>query len=287
MEIISGSDNLFAATEAEASAKTISFGLVADAHYADIPPGDGDRCYRDSLAKLRQAVETFHQRQLPFAVELGDFVDAGPSVNDDMKYLKRICGIFHQFKGDRHFVLGNHCVRTLTKQQFLDTCGAKVKKTYYSFDHSLDGGGDFHFVVLDGNFRRDGVEYEPGNAEWTDTALPKAQIEWLKKDLAEAKEKVTAVFIHQNMDDDGESRNLANSSEVRQILEAADNVSAVFQGHRHEGGYRKIGGIHYCTLNAMAAGSGLENNAYAIATLNLNGSLKIETFGKQPVFDLQ
>ena len=278
--VISTSNNLLAATEV--TPESISFGLVADAHYADIPTGSGNRCYRESLAKLRQAVANFNQRSLSFVVELGDLIDAGSSVKEDQGYLKKASGVLQTFTGDCHFVLGNHCVRTLTKQQFLDGCGAKTKDSYYSFDH-----GDFHFVVLDGDFREDGVEYEPGNAKWTDTALPEHQIAWLKEDLAKAKGKVTTIFIHQNLDCDGDPCCIDNCVEVRKVLEAAGNVAVVFQGHLHEGGYRKIGGIHYCTLQAMVVGSGLENNAYAIATLNRDGTLQIETFGKQPEFKLQ
>ena len=268
------STKVHAANNTKSDPKTISFGLVTDPHYADMPP-KRNRYYRDSLAKMKQAVDSFNQRSLTFAVELGDFIDAGPSAQEDMEYLRRISDVSHQFEGDRHFVLGNHCVNSLTKQQLLYTCQAKTKTTYYSFDH-----GDFHFIVLDGNFRKDGVEYKPGNYHWDDTALPAKQIEWLKADLARAKEKVTSIFIHQNMDDDGAPRNLDNSAKVRKILEEAENVAVVFQGHCHKGRYRRIGGIHYCTLHPMVIGPSLKNNSYAIATLNREGVLKIESFGE-------
>jgi alkaline phosphatase len=258
----------------ESTPESITFGLVADVHYADIPT-KGDRHYRDSLPKLKQAINTFNKRSVKFAVELGDFVDAGPSVENDIKYLRQVSNVFHQFKGDRHFVFGNHCVHTIPKKKLLDVCKVKTKKTYYSFDH-----GNFHFIVLDGDFREDGVEYEPGNWKWTDTAIPAKQLKWLKTDLAKAKGKVVTVFVHQNMDDDGSPYDLDNSAILRQTLEDAGNVVAVFQGHRHPGRYRRINGIHYCTLRAMVVGPGLKNNSYAIATLRSNGELHVESFGK-------
>jgi hypothetical protein len=45
-------------------------------------------------------------------------------------------------------VLGNHCVYTLTKQEFLDA--VEQPQSYHSFD-----AGPFHFVVLDACFTSD------------------------------------------------------------------------------------------------------------------------------------
>ncbi|MDZ7720801.1 MAG: hypothetical protein U5K72_18425 [Balneolaceae bacterium] len=39
-------------------------------------------------------------------------------------------------------------------------------------------------------------------------------------------------------------------------LEKFPNVLAVFHGHRHEGQYSRINGIHYYTFIAMVEGSG-------------------------------
>ncbi len=58
-------------------------------------------------------------------------------------------------------MLGNHCVYTLIKREFLD--GVEQKRSYYSFD-----SGDFHFVVLDSCFRSDGEPYRRKNFKWID-----------------------------------------------------------------------------------------------------------------------
>ena len=57
---------------------------------------------------------------------------------------------------------------------------------------------------------------------------------------------------------------MKNATAVRALLEQSKKVLAVFQGHRHEGGYSHINGIHYYTLKAVIEGSGAENSAYAI-----------------------
>ncbi len=265
-------DRAFADTAPEDG---FSFGLVTDVHFADVATA-GSRHYRDSLDKLGRAVGEFNRRKLPMAVELGDFIDAGPSVEKDLQYLKTIRGVWERFSGSRHFVLGNHCVTALTKEQFLANCGTTVRRSYYSFDT-----GPFHFVVLDGNFRRDGVSYKPGNFSWTDTAIPPAQLGWLAEDLKAAGERKTIAFIHQNLDREKESVGVKNGPEVRAVLEKPGNVLAVFQGHHHAGGYHKIGGIHYYTLKAMVEGPGAENNAFAVVTIDATGGITVDGFGRE------
>ncbi len=253
----------------------ITFGLVTDVHYADIRPA-GTRHYRDSLAKLRQAIETFNRRQLPLAIELGDFVDAGPSKEDDLQYLAAAEKIYAEFQGDRHYVLGNHCVTRLSKAEFLAQCKSDQAEPHYSFDR-----GGYHFVVLDANFKEDGSPYLAGNFDWIDTWIPKPQQEWLAEDLGRAADKKVFVFIHQNLDKEHDPHGVKNAPEVRQILENSGNVAAVFQGHMHTGDHQKIGGIHYVTLRAMVEKPTLQNNAYAIVSVDGHGRITLEGLGKQ------
>ncbi|MFC1597652.1 alkaline phosphatase, partial [Planctomycetota bacterium] len=261
---------------AEPNANSLAFGLVTDVHYADAPPG-GSRHYRDSLAKLQQAVAAFNQRKLAFVAELGDFVDAGPSKAKEIEHLHAVDKVYQAFQGPRHYVLGNHCLHAFTKDEFLANCGAAVKKSYYSFDSA-----QFHFVVLDANFRRDGTPYAAGNFSWTDTWIHPPQQRWLADDLRQAAGKKTFVFLHQNLHHEDNPHGVKNAPQVRRVLETAGNVVAVFQGHMHTGGYAKLGGIHYCTLKAMVEGPTLENNAYAVVTLDASGAFTLQGHGRQP-----
>jgi len=255
---------------------SLAFGLVTDVHYADAPTR-GSRQYRDSLAKLQQAVAAFNLKDLAFIAELGDFVDAGPSKAKEIEHLHAVDKVYQAFQGPRHYVLGNHCLHAFTKNEFLAKCGAAVKKSYYSFD-----SGPFHFVVLDANFRRDGAPYAAGNFSWTDTWIHPPQQRWLADDLRQAAEKKTFVFLHQNLHQEDDPHGVKNAPQVRRVLESAGNVVAVFQGHMHTGGYANLGGIHYCTLKAMVEGPTLENNAYAIVTLDPSGRFTLEGHGRQP-----
>jgi len=255
----------------------VSFGLVADLHYAGKDTWK-TRCYRDSGDKLRACVETLGRLRADFIVELGDFVDKADK-ETEYGYLASIDGIFSTFAGDRHYVLGNHDVATFSKTEFIRGCGAR--KNYYSFDFY-----GTHFVVLDANYRRDGTPYDAGNFDWTDSAVPDSELRWLEYDLGEASGGRTVVFIHQNLHNERDPHGVKNAPAVRSILEKAGTVAAVFQGHMHSGGYAEIGGIPYVTLRAAVEGCGLENNSFALVEIDDAGKITVKGFGRQESYTL-
>lgn len=259
------------AEERETSAATLRIGLMTDLHHADKAPA-GTRFYRETLGKLAEAAETFRANPPAFVVELGDLIDAADSVDTERRYLAAVNREFSALARDRHYVLGNHCVDTLTKAEFLG--GVEREQSYYSFDR-----GGWHFVVLDACFRADGQPYGRKNSVWTDANLPAAELEWLQGDLA-ATTLPTIVFAHQRLDVSN-NHGVKNCPRVREIFEQAGRVRAVFQGHSHQNDYREIGGIHYTTLVAMIEGSGVENNGYSLLELAPNGTLVLRGFRKQ------
>ena len=257
---------------ADDESSRLRVGLVTDLHYADKAPA-GTRHYRESLTKLEEAATQFEQDQATFLVELGDLIDAADSsVDVEQSYLRTINREFSTICKDRHYVLGNHCVDTLTKEEFLD--GVEQEKSYYSFDR-----GDFHFVVLDSCFRSDGQPYGRKNSHWTDANIPAAELEWLAADL-KASNRQVIVFAHQRLDV-SDNHGVKNNAEVRKVLESSEKVLAVFQGHSHQNDLKEISGIHYCTLVAMVEGSGAENNGYSLMELEPNGTIHLTGFRKQ------
>jgi len=259
------------AVAADAATSRLRFGLLTDLHYADKPP-NGSRHYRETPAKLAEAVERFSHDKPDFTVELGDLIDAAPDVPSEKRWLATIHDQCSQIPGPKHYVLGNHCVDTLTKAEFLD--GVEQKESYYSFD-----AGGFHFIALDACFRSDGVPYGRNNSVWTDANIPPAELEWLRSDLAGTKHP-TIVFAHQRLD--GSDRHcVKNAAAVRAVLEDSRRVRAVFQGHSHKNDYKHINDIHYATLVAMVEGTGEENSGYAIADVTADGTIHVHGFRKQ------
>ena len=251
--------------------RQLRFGIVTDLHYAD-KPAAGSRHYRQTLDKLAEATTQFQTAEVDFVAELGDLIDAADSVELEQRYLATVNRAFAAISPERHYVLGNHCVDTLTKQEFL--AAVEREQSYYSFDH-----GGFHFVVLDACFRQDGEPYQRRNFHWTDANIPPTELDWLRDDLQQTPLQ-TIVLAHQRLDVSN-SYGVKNAAAVRQTLEASGKVLAVFQGHSHHNDLKRIGGIHYCTLVAMVEGSGPESSGYALVDLTADGTIRVSGFRNQ------
>ncbi|QEG42617.1 metallophosphoesterase family protein [Roseimaritima ulvae] len=263
--------SLLADAPAETPADGLKVGIITDLHYADKPPG-GSRHYRETLDKLAEAGTEFERSKPTFLVELGDLIDAADSVDTELGYLSTVNRQFAAIHPDRHYVLGNHCVDTLKKEEFLGK--VEQEKSYYSFDRK-----GFHFIVLDSCFRSDGVPYSRKNFTWTDANIPAAELEWLEADL-KANDKPVIVFAHQRLDV-ANHHGVKNNAAVRKLFEAAGNVLAVFQGHSHQNDLNTIEGIHYCTMVAMVEGSGAASNGYSLLNIEANGTIRLAGFRKQ------
>jgi len=241
------------------------FGIVTDSHYADKINNDGN-FYRDSLSKMKECVTLMNKEKVDFLIELGDLKDISQPISENktLEYLETIEKVFKQFNGPHYHVLGNHDMDCISKEQFLshiENTDIPKGKKFYSFEKS-----GLHFIVLDANYTSDGLDYECGNFDWSDTNIPQSEIDWIKRDLLSS-EKPVIVFTHQLLDGSFGPATINNAKKVRRVLGNSDKVLAVFQGHLHKGRYRKVNKIHYYTLRAMVLGKGKENNSYAIVEI--------------------
>jgi manganese-dependent ADP-ribose/CDP-alcohol diphosphatase len=263
---------------AQLGSDSLRFAVIADPQYADKATSGAaaattSRCYRGTPEKMDSAIAFFNRQSPAFLLILGDYLDAyGTTVSDSIKAMADLDTMNSRtgkFQGDIYQVLGNHDQSSLNKANWLSKSVGKIKQNYYSFDV-----GPVHFVVLDGNFTSNGKDY--GRVDpwtWTDTWIHKPQRDWLIADLQAAGQKPTIVSIHQNLHD-ATDYSARNADTVRKILETNGNVTHVFQGHRHEGGYARLNGIHYITFQAMlncpaaATGTGSANgNNYSLVTI--------------------
>lgn len=257
---------------AEKPKRMVRAGLITDLHYADKDPL-GTRYYRESLVKLDEAAKQFAKSKPDFVVELGDLIDAADSVEVELGYLSTIHKKFAALPGDKHCVLGNHCVDMLTKEEFLG--GVDQEKSYYSYDV-----GGVHFIVLDSCFLSDGTPYQRKNFHWSDANIPAEELDWLKADLDATESQQVIVFAHQRLDVEN-NHGVNNAVDVRKLFEASGKVRAVFQGHSHKNDYALIGDTHYVTMVAMIEGSGEVNNGYSTLDVFDDGTLTISGFRKQ------
>jgi alkaline phosphatase len=267
----------------------LSFGAIADLHYAD-RDATGSRFYRASLDKTGFFASTMNGLAPDFVIQLGDFKDQDPTPNkaNTIQYLQDVEAEFQKFNGPTYHVLGNHDMDSISKSEFLAnveiTGGTPSGQAFYSWQTN-----GIHNVVLDPNFRADGVAYDSGNFDWTDANVPQSQLDWLAADLA-SNDLPTLVYSHQPlMIPESLSTNVNNGDEVRQVLEADGDVMAAFSGHNHGGGYQQINGIHHLTLEG-AVGNGenpISDNAFSLVTVSQNNEdpeqyqIHLQGFGVQ------
>jgi alkaline phosphatase len=247
-------------------------GLLTDVHYADRNAG-GSRHYRESRAKMAAAIETFNGNSVDFVVHLGDLIDSGDgTVESELRHLTTIEAELDKCKAPRHYVLGNHCLNLLNREEFAAHSAARAE--HYSFD-----AGGWHFVILDACYTAKGEPYARKNFHWQDCNIPATQLDWLRDDL-QAADRPVIVFVHQRLDN-SEHHGIKNREAVHTVLEDSGKVFAVFQGHSHKNEWHQISDIHYVTLRAMVEKSGLENNGYGLLYLDADGTAVITGYGQQ------
>jgi predicted phosphodiesterase len=255
----------------------VRFGLITDVHYADRETAR-ERFYSQSLGKLNEFISRMNQEKVDFVVELGDFKDEDviPDEAKTLKYLTDIESVFHQFNGPTYHVLGNHDMDGITKTQFLErveNTGIPKDKNYYSFNRK-----GVHFIVLDGNFTRDGKDYNQDSFRGAESWIPVDQVNWLKEDL-ETNQLPAIVFIHQLLGDSkGMKKSAQNAPEVRKILEQSGKVLCVFEGHVNSERHSLIKHIHYYSFISAVEGNGAKNNSYVIVDVSKKGNILVHGY---------
>ena len=260
----------------------VRFGMVTDVHFADHDPDAqpqgvvGQRFYRESRRKLDEAVATFNEHGLDFAIELGDFKDMSKDKMATLVHLSAIESSFAAFQGPRYHVFGNHDFDCLTQDEFasrLENNGELMTSGHYCFD--VKG---IRFVVLDACYDSDFQHYSRSNP-WDDANVPPEELIWLDEALSSAPGPVVA-FCHQRLDPSAEPRHLVkNALAVRKALEASGKVKTVITGHQHMGGLNVVNGITYYSLKAMVCGTGKSANSCAEVSVYEDGTFGVTGFG--------
>lgn len=218
---------------------TLRAAILTDVHYGfDIKDKLGSKAPR-LMRHFAKAVGKFAPDLI---VDIGDRVSAR-SEESDRDYMQRYRAHFNEIAAPLESVLGNHDIRHLSRAENEKIMGNP------SSSYTKDVGG-YHLVFWNPRIRVD----ESG------IALEKADMDWLKNDLA-ATDKRVILFSHVPLDNlDGEETAQVTKyffwtqgEQVRKILEDAGNVALCLHGHRHANRHREINGIHYVTQQSLTS----------------------------------
>lgn len=258
------------------NAKPLLFGIISDLHHLQFG--------QDEEARLKGFMDAVLAHSPEFIVQCGDF--CRPTGSDG------IMREWNRYTGPKYHVLGNHDMDVCNKATIMQLWG--MKERYYSFDRE-----GFHFIVMDRNFMRtaDGTLTDYDNSNWGPVAAPgrsftdQAQLDWLKKDLAQARYP-SIVFMHQPVFLSEFFQETGNSDDILSVFDEANfnagktgkgsRVAAVFMGHDHDDRYGERNGVHYFILNSATYvytddhAYFFRDPLYAFITLDPKGEMIVE-----------
>ena len=266
----------------EPTAQTIKIGVIADPQYADRPDGSV-RFYRQSPAKLAEAVSVLNNSDVDLVFNLGDLIDK------DWESFDTLLAITSKLEPPLVNVLGNHDFSVSDSYKSRVPTKLGLEERYYRLD---DKG--WRFLILDGNdlslyawpegsenarnSKQAHEELYPDAPSWNGGIGPE-QMSWLKSELEQADEVGKPVILMSHFPVYPEDKhNLWNAEEVLSLISEHDSVKAWFNGHNHVGNYGFKNGIHFVTFKGMVDTS---ESAFALVTLTQD-IIEIDGFGREP-----
>ena len=267
--------------------KTLArFGVIADVQYADADPA-GERHFRESLPKLRQAVEDLARENLSFTLHLGDTIDRDHAAFDTI--LPVFDGLGHPLRN----LLGNHDFDVADEHKAGIPARLGMPAAFHSFTH-----GSLRFVLLDtcevATYRHPAGSAEAAearaamqrmgaapNAKPWNGGVSHRQLAWLDKELAAADESGQAAIVcghHPLLPH--EMHTAWNHREILNVLEKHPSARAYLCGHNHAGNQTvSPGGIPCVTFKSMLHEPGV--TAYSVVRWVDPGFLVIEGRGRE------
>ncbi len=246
------------------------FGMITDVQYADADP-KGERHYRESIPKLKTAVEWLSKQNLPFTLHLGDFIDR------DFKCFATVLDLLEPLGHPLKHLLGNHDYGIDDEQKSRVVSLLSMPHDYYGFEQS-----GVRFLMLDTN-DRSVYKYPQGSdqdkesealleqmrAAHADNAQPHnggvsdAQLAWLERELAAADaEKKPVILCGHHPLLPADAMRAWNSEAIVAVIDRHPCVIAWFNGHNHAGAEAVRNGIPYVTFKSILHEPGV--NAYSV-----------------------
>jgi 3',5'-cyclic-AMP phosphodiesterase len=224
----------------------LTIGMVSDLHFGPEARWAGKlRKLTHQAGHLAQAfVRAMNDEVRPdLVVNLGDDIEDESRETDLARY-GECQAILRAVRAPLVNVAGNHDLVNLNRQD-LNRFWQRSGPLYYSFD--VRG---WHLVVLHTIERAD-----------VEVRLPDTQMDWLRADLAAAREPTVVLMHHSASEQEMEDSRwwpgrahlalVKERAELRRVFEESRRVRAVFNGHLHWNHLDFIAGIPYVTVQSL------------------------------------
>lgn len=265
----------------------VRLGLVADPQYADADPA-GTRHYRQSIAKLTEAVDHFNAADLAACFNLGDLIDR------DWSSYEAILGVLARSRHRFYHALGNHDFEVADAFKARVPARLGLRRAYYAVRL-----GSFRIVVLNTTDvspyaqAKDSGASEVArerlarlqaagapNAHAWNGAVGTRQLRWFEetcRQASQARQRVIVLCHHPVFPPN--AHNAWNADELLALVTRHRHVGAWLNGHNHAGALGAHEDLPFVTLKGMVETP--DTNAYATLTLHQD-HLELTGHGREP-----
>ncbi len=268
-------------------AAPLRVGLITDTHVDSVRPPSRILEERTIPVKYTRPVANFvAQMEMfnpSFVVHLGDVIE-GTGVDLDVgKFeLQKTREGFSSLTVPMYWVIGNHDLRSVARKHFHQELGIDYSNHY--FDE-----GAYRFVIVDTNYRTDGVPNHPHSGDPVSGFVPRETLHWLENVLAT--DRHVYVFLHHSVvpRELTNKKQIGNDEEVRHLF-ARYNVAAVFSGHIEKRFQGDFDGVRYYTLPGILKNPLYPGAFYALDLLGKSSDLTMfytgmnETIVQEPFY---
>lgn len=246
------------------SIKKYRIGFVTDAHSK--VSKNGSVRSESKIPMLNFVSEVNNNFHPDFVVDGGDFIDGTRRFGSlSMKDYSAFSKIFETIKAPKYKVLGNHELRGMTRETWIELNG--YENSYYHFDYDK-----LRVIILDSNL------IPANNTDILKNKEYEKELFWLEELLKNSEDYKKIVFSHHPL-----VPVLRKSTPIERITELNNllneyGVRAVFSGHVEVPHYEKIGKVDYFVIpgfyRSKATGI-LWEGSFSEIGIGLKNSLKL------------
>jgi Icc-related predicted phosphoesterase len=217
----------------------MSFGLINDTHTKTRRGGKYGYVLSDKYSEmfgkfLKTMRDDFGS---DFLLTNGDVIDGTyQPVDEGMANLRLIKELYETSNIPSYWVIGNHDLRSVTRDQWKESLGIDYLDKTFEVDK-------YKIIIVDNQFNA-------GEEEVKKSSLSDEQKKWLENELASTR-KIPVVFMHSPPFSVIEGKpcgvDIVEADSLHKLF-ARYHVAAVFAGHIEKKYHEKIDGVHYFVI---------------------------------------
>ena len=257
----------------------LKIGVVTDWEYGK-KNSIGNKLTKMAYGELEKVVKYFNEEFKPeIVIECGDMVESSLSKKKTtIGLLRKINALFSTLDARRGYVVGNHDVRDLSKEEIRNILEIDYNHTYFDI-------GDWRLVIMDTSFNEDGSDQNSGH--YIAGFVPESEFNWLKE-VFQTERPVILFSHHSPIPDTSQeyfptkTKNLNNALETHNFLKQFENLVLVVSGHQPSFHLKSIEGINYLIVDNLANKDSIGSFASMEANYNKyfkEAGIKIEHHG--------